>query len=191
MINKNNRNLEIDLLRGLAIVFMLISHSSVMWLSNEDNSSGFSGVLSFIGSFAPVVFFFVTGMGYGLSHRVGHADTIGPVIYKAALLIVMDGFMRTNDEFFLGWDFLAFIGFSMLFLHFLKGKARALEWSLFLIVTLFLLRYILPVFFQPLSEPDYKLIAIVSGNKGLKGVSYWFTPWLIYSLSGSCPSIFL
>jgi len=184
MVKKNNRSSEIDLLRGFAIVFMLISHSSGMWLSSGDNSNGFSGALSFVGSFAPVVFFFVTGMGYGLSHRVGHTGAIEPVIYKAVILIVMDGFMRANYKIFLGWDFLAFIGFSMLFLHFLKGKAHALEWSLFLIVTLFLFRYVLPVFFQPLKEADYNLVAIFSGQRALEGVSYWFTPWLIYSLSG-------
>jgi len=159
MLKKNERNIEVDLLRGFAIIFMILSHSTVAWLSAEDNNRGFSGFLSFVGSFAPVVFFFVT-------------------------VIVMDFFMRSDSQFSWGWDFLAFIGFSMLMLHFLKGRTNALRWSFVLIGFLFLVRLFSPVLLSSLGEPENQIIAIIYGGQTFKGVSYWFVPWLAYPLAG-------
>jgi uncharacterized membrane protein len=54
---------DLDILRGLAALMMVTNHLAVKVLTPEQWSNGFLGNLTFIGSFAPVVFFFVTGMG--------------------------------------------------------------------------------------------------------------------------------
>jgi len=72
----------------------------------------------------------------------------------------------------------------MLVLHFLKGRAYALEWSFALIGFLVLVRFVSPVLLSSLGEPENKIIAIIYGGQTLKGVSYWFVPWLVYPLAG-------
>jgi uncharacterized membrane protein len=174
----------IDLLRGIAVIFMLLNHSAVKWIKVDEMSVGLAGILNFIGSFAPVMFFFITGIGYGLAHQIGKPAKTKDVIIKASILIVADVFMRGGDFSSIGWDFLAFIGFSMLLLHCLRGRRFGMLLA-FLLIGLFLIaRFVLgPIYEALIEQPDY-VMQVLLGVSGLKGVSYWFTPWFIYPLAG-------
>ncbi len=55
---------ELDILRGLAAILMIINHVGYKTLAPNLTEGGLSGTLVFIGSFAPVLFFFVTGVGF-------------------------------------------------------------------------------------------------------------------------------
>ena len=49
---------QLDLLRGMAIVLMIVNHSGVRLLDPAEQQQGLLGALLFLGSFAPVVVFF-------------------------------------------------------------------------------------------------------------------------------------
>lgn len=57
---------ELDVLRGLAALLMIVNHAGYKILAENLTDSGLAGNLLFISSFAPVLFFFVTGVGYGV-----------------------------------------------------------------------------------------------------------------------------
>jgi uncharacterized membrane protein len=57
---------ELDILRGLAAFLMIVNHAGYQTLAPTQINGLFASSLLFIRSFAPVLFFFVTGVGYGL-----------------------------------------------------------------------------------------------------------------------------
>lgn len=174
---------ELDIVRGIAVIMMLTNHAAVRWLNSYGNDNGVSGILSFLGSFAPVIFFFVTGLGYGVSHRLGDNGDYKHVLFKAAILIVMDGFMRHRLTIIDGWDFLAFIAFSMLVLQIIKGRQNAALKALFAAVSFALLRFIGAQLYKNLELKETWLKAAI-GMHGVEGISYWFAPWLTYPFVG-------
>lgn len=174
---------SLDLLRGFAVIFMLVNHSLVQWLNKSDFNYEYIISISFISSFAPVLFFFATGVGFGLAHEQGRPAAIRPLLIKVIILIVADIFMRSGDLHSFGWDFLAFIAFSMLFLHFFRGRNNAIIKAFISILILFIIRYGVGGYYGGhYSNNDW--IAVIIGIKAIDGVSYWFTPWLIYPLIG-------
>lgn len=178
----------LDILRGIAVLYMLVNHVAVAWLKPEFANEGIAGILNFVGSFAPVLFFFTTGLGYGVAHKVGHYANFADVAIKAGILILADIFMRGGDFLSFGWDFLAFIGFSMLILSTIRGRKYALTIATLLMAALFLIRYILgseAVYarFLPEQAQTHFVLSLL-GREGFTDVSYWFTPWLIYPLAG-------
>lgn len=175
---------SLDILRGIAVMFMLLNHAAVYWLTPSAQQVGFAGAVNFIGSFAPVLFFFTTGVGYGLAHTIGRRANTLNVLVKAGILIVADIFLRGGNFTFIGWDFLAFIAFSMVVLHGFRGRRFALPAALVLIGLLLMARFALGAFYERSTESPDSLIQIILGMKAMNGVSYWFTPWLIYPLAG-------
>lgn len=68
--------LELNVLRGLAAILMIVNHAGVKTsIETEANQSVMNDVL-FIGSFTPMLFFFVTGVGLGIQSsqkkKMGH-----------------------------------------------------------------------------------------------------------------------
>ena len=55
---------ELDLMRGLAAALMVLNHVAVGSASGVNSRT--AAALAFAGSFAPVVFFFLTGLGTGV-----------------------------------------------------------------------------------------------------------------------------
>lgn len=58
--------IELDVMRGLAALLMVVNHLEYKTLAQPLIKNSLVGNLVFVGSFAPVLFFFVTGVGYGI-----------------------------------------------------------------------------------------------------------------------------
>src|SRR5574338_814206 len=99
---------ELDVLRGLAALLMIVNHAGYKILApNLIEDGTFAGNLLFICSFAPVLFFFVTGVGYGIQSiqkkKVGHWHVI---LNKMFILVLADLLMHWSEGRWLGLDFL-------------------------------------------------------------------------------------
>ena len=71
----------------------------------------------------------------------------------------------------------------MLVLYFIANKKYSVLIALFLIFALLSLRYVVPTALKYLNfTGEWPLFVL--GVDSVKGVSYWFTPWLIYPLIG-------
>ncbi len=175
---------ELDQMRAIAVVFMLVNHFCVLLNSNIQNDL-FITSISFIGSFAPVCFFFVTGVGAGFSTSYYQGNIDWSSIQKAAILILLDFFIRFDSGFNLGLDFLAFIGVSIIFLSFIKRLKHPIILSISLVILMFFIRYA-GAYIYKLFYLDNELITLSKfiGITGFKEVSYWLIPWLTYPLLG-------
>ena len=84
---------ELDVMRGLAAVLMILNHAGFAWLSARDATESAAGFVVFAGSFAPVLFFFVTGAGAGFSDaKRGRSADFKLLLPKLAMLVVADQF---------------------------------------------------------------------------------------------------
>ncbi len=184
-MGKNSTKWEsLDVLRGIAVAFMLVNHAAVNWLNPGSAAYGLSGIFNFVGSFAPVLFFFATGVGYGLAHQAGKPANTKDLLIKALILIVADIFMRGGDFTTIGWDFLAFIAFSMILLHGFRGRQYGISAALVLVLVLLFVRFGLGAAYDKLVADQADWHRIVLGLAAMEGVSYWFTPWFVYPLVG-------
>ena len=71
-------------------------------------------ILVFLGSFAPVLFFFLTGLGYGVQSAAGKRPRGQGYLIKVGILLLADALMWMKPGTYVGNDFLGFIGLSML-----------------------------------------------------------------------------
>ena len=98
--DRASRCMALDTLRGIAVVAMLLNHAGVYLLRPEVVAEvwSFGGALTFFGSFAPVLFFFTTGFGYGWRDPGGAcAREKRDVLYKAFVLIAADVLLRGSS----------------------------------------------------------------------------------------------
>ena len=120
---------ELDTLRGPAAALMIANHAGVRVLAPAHASAGRSGALVFLGSFAPVVFFFATGFGIAVSSR--RAERAGAawwsVLWKAALLVVADQFFFWRAGHAFGLDFFGFIALATVLVMAIAGLRRAVS----------------------------------------------------------------
>ena len=175
---------ELDVLRGIAAVLMIANHAGFRLLSAGDSTSSSSGAVVFLGGFAPVIFFFATGFGIALTSRpTGAARPLGPVLWKAALLVVADQFFYWPHGIACGLDFFSFIAISSVVVSLVARLRRPVLACLVLIVVLLALRYGLgPIWQAPAREP--MLLQWVLGAHAVAGVSYPLSPWVVYPLLG-------
>lgn len=179
----------LDTLRGIAVVAMLLNHAGIALLRPElvNEVSSLGGALTFFGSFAPVLFFFTTGFGYGWSDpgppRPGERRD---VLYKAAVLIAADVLLRGGSWLNFGWDFLGFIGFCIVAVHPLRRLRRGEAVALGVIAALLGLRYLAaPLAVHLAAEgPVRTLLSQALGQRPISGISYPITPWLVYPFAG-------
>lgn len=179
-LDKNNNSfILLDALRALAVLFMLINHYISRFGKLEPTSQSID-IIFFITSMAPVLFFFVTGLGYGVAAATQKKSIFIDTLIKVFILLSLDYLMRGATIFF-GLDFLAFIGFSMLILHFIRNSIYGIQIALLATVILFLMRFLIPAVFD-LDSNLY--LSAIFGQSKFDNFSYWFTPWLIYPLLG-------
>jgi len=187
--DRASRCMALDTLRGIAVVAMLLNHAGVSLLRPELVAEVWSlgGALTFFGSFAPVLFFFATGFGYGWRDPgPPRAGENRDVLYKAFVLVAADVLLRGGSWLHFGLDFLGFIGFCILAVHPLRRHRRGEELALGAIVALLGLRFVAAPLAALLTEggPFQTVFAQALGQKSIPGVSYPFTPWLVYPFAG-------
>jgi uncharacterized membrane protein len=176
--------LEIDTLRGFAVVFMILNHAGARWLDLGVANGLVSDALVFVGSYAPVLFFFVTGVGHGVSRDPTNQSRRNiDVVYKAALLLLADVFWRRAGFMAVGLDFLGFIGLSMVVLHFTCSGQHANRIAWLILLAAIGIRFGIGPLYRWAGMDVFWIRAAV-GNIGVPGFSYWLVPWMAYPALG-------
>lgn len=178
---------ELDVLRGLAALLMIVNHLGYKTLNPNQIDGSLAGNLVFIGSFAPVIFFFVTGVGYGIQSsqrkKAGHWYV---TLNKVTILVLADLLMHWSGGRWLGLDFLGFIGLSSLVLEFLRNSKSPLAYCTAGFASVSLLRYLLGPYIHSLGYDQYAwgVLGFILGTSGTPGISYPLSPWLAYPFVG-------
>lgn len=190
MTNKTKEKVhwtELDVLRGLAAFLMIVNHAGYKILAENLTDNGFTGNLLFISSFAPVLFFFVTGVGYGIqSNQKKKTSHWYAILNKVLILVLADLLMHWSEGRWLGLDFLGFIGLSSLVLEFVRRSKSPLTFCLVGFIVVSLMRYLLgPVIDQVFDvQQGWGLLHWIFGTKDTLGVSYPLSPWIAYPFVG-------
>ena len=175
---------ELDILRGLAAILMIFNHAGFELLTPDGAGKGTTGGIVFIGSFAPVLFFFATGFGVGLSAtNAEKATSVLSALWKALLLVLADQVVYWANGKPFGLDFFSFIGIALVFVTLISKSQRPRELCLIIIVASITARYLI----GPLAAgalPDFGTTEWLFGLHGLDGISYPFSPWMVYPLLG-------
>jgi Heparan-alpha-glucosaminide N-acetyltransferase, catalytic len=176
-----DRVAELDLLRGIAALLMVFNHVGYAALNRTAAQDGVSGAIVFLGSMAPVLFFFATGFGAGLAVRAGSWRSLAD---KVLLLVLADQFLGWAIGRPLGLDFFGFIAVSMVAARLVLATPHPLTVAALGIVAVLLLRYGLgPIWDE---APDgYGVVQWLVGATPHDGVSYPAAPWLAYPLLGA------
>ena len=176
---------ELDILRGVAALFMIVNHGGYEILIPDLATHGISGFIIFLGSFAPVLFFFITGVGYGLqSGQKIKPNYWSDVIYKVIVLILADQFFFWKNGQLIGLDFLGFIAFSTLVMAGIRVSKKPLFYVIISFIAIFVLRYLLGPYLDHSGIQLPSLVTWIIGTKALPNISYPLSPWLAYPLSG-------
>jgi hypothetical protein len=134
-----------------------------------------------------VLFFFVTGVGYGIqSSQKKKANHWYVTFNKVIILWLADLLSYWSAGQWLGLDFLGFIAFSSLVLELLRNSKFPVAYAIAGLVSVSLMRYLLGSYIQALGY-DTKIWSVVGwilGTSGTPGVSYPLSPWLAYPFLG-------
>jgi len=170
----------LDLLRGFAALLMVFNHVGYAALTPRAATSGVSGALVFLGSFAPVLFFFATGFGAALTTRPVSWRSVAD---KLLLLVLADQFLRWSNGATWGLDFFGFIAVCTLTAALAMAAPRPALAAGLGIVAVVALRYVVG---KPLDAmlDGYGLASWVLGVTPHDAVSYPAAPWLVYPLLG-------
>lgn len=176
--------LELDVLRGIAAILMVVNHAGYRLLSADDAVHSAVAPAVFLGSAAPAVFFFATGFGIGLSRSTPPRafDWLG-LLWKAALLIVADQFFYWGRGASFGLDFFSFIAIATITVSLLSQLRYAIAISVFVGAALLVLRYGLA---PSLAATDHPVAFVewLLGVRTVSDVSYPLSPWMVFPLLG-------
>jgi hypothetical protein len=172
----------LDVFRGLAAWLMVVNHAGFAWLSPEAATSGWAGGLVFLGGFAPVLFFFATGAGMGLSTgRLRRPGGLQDLLWKAGLLVVADQLLFLRHGQAWGLDFFGFIALSMVVVSLVDATRHPVRNALLLASLLLVARYgLVPLLKHGL--PDQAWVHFLLGSQVVPNVSYPLAPWLTFPL---------
>ena len=196
---------ELDVIRGIAAVTMIFSHVGAGLFGNaEQTFSDATGLptgsallqLCWYGGVAPVLFFFVTGLGYGVKGPVtpGRSGScwrgqgFGDVVTKAAILFAADALMWLPGRHAFGLDFFGFIGLSMLVLWVIRALPLSVFFAVALAGGVMALRFAFaPLAMRALGPEHADTVAQLDrlfGNDQIDSVSFNPGPWLVIPLAG-------
>jgi hypothetical protein len=177
-------SLALDVFRGFAAIAMVFNHTGVAWLSQAQMTAGWSGFLVFLGSMAPVLFFFSSGVGQGLSpgklRRDGGAVDLA---WKVTLLLLADRIWAAYLGTAVGLDFFGYIALSMVVVSLVDLHRRAVPLAVGLAVLSLVLRFAVGPRL-PEAWLDNPLVGFFTGMTALDGLSYLWAPWIAYPLLG-------
>jgi len=177
---------ELDLLRGFAGVVMVYNHAAAHWVGGTE-AVGLPGLLFTIGSYAPVLFFAATGLGYGVQAeakggRGGHAFGFGR---KVAILLVADALLWLSPQTWVGNNFLGFIALTMLLLEPLRGTKKGWWLAAIAAAGVAVLRYgVVPKFVTEPAAGTPTMLHWLAGLGSPPGFAYPPLPWFAYGLVG-------
>jgi uncharacterized membrane protein len=179
---------ELDVLRGLAAVLMIVNHAGVKTLTATEASHGVMNSVLFIGSFAPVLFFFVTGVGSGIqSSQKKKPGRWRSLLMKVSILFLADLLMQWSAGRWMGLDFLGFIGLSVLVLEFVRRSSAPVTICGIGIIAISAIRFLInPLLHKVIgsAQTGWWLLDWVLGTPEVPGVSYPLSPWMVYPLLG-------
>ena len=178
---------ELDILRGIAAVSMIVNHLGYRTLSPEQLSYGLTSHLVFMGSFAPVLFFFITGVGYGIQSRnPPKRNHWAIVLNKVGILILADLFMHWSAGRLLGLDFFGFIGIACIVLEIIRHSRQPIIYALVGLVIISGLRYGIGSYLTLTESLGYGrgILGWLLGTFSPEGISYPLSPWMAYPLFG-------
>jgi Heparan-alpha-glucosaminide N-acetyltransferase, catalytic len=184
MTNGGKNSVEqLDFLRGIAISMMIVNHVGERLLDQTAQATSFLAASVFIGSFAPVVFFFTTGFGIGFAKRAINLAAFLSTLLKAALLVVADQFMfwRTSTPW--GLDFLGFIAISSVLVTSLAASKKSMWLCAVLMLGVLAVRFGLGSWSRERLDLPGTVTWLI-GARGIDGISYPFSPWIFYPLLG-------
>lgn len=180
--------LELDVLRGLAAVLMIVNHAGVKTLMVAEASQGVMNSVLFIGSFAPVLFFFVTGVGSGIqSSQKKKQGRWRPLLMKVSILFLADLLMYWSAGRWIGLDFLGFIGLSVLVLELVRQSSAPITICGIGIVAISATRFLInPLLHRLIGAfpTGWWGLDWILGTPAVPGVSYPLSPWMVYPLLG-------
>jgi hypothetical protein len=169
--------LELDLLRGIAAIFMVVNHAGYRLLEENLQHSGPMAALLFISSFAPVIFFFVTGFGVGVSREArGAAPQMVAVLQKAGLLFIADQFLYWRHGVAFGLDFLGFIALAAVLCTWVATRPNRFAIACTAFAVIFLVRFVFGPRLNALDLGPWMRFLIGVGD--VAHVSYPFSPWM-------------
>jgi hypothetical protein len=161
---------------------MVVNHAGFAWLGGNAAHEGWTGLLVFLGSLAPVFFFFATGAGAGLKPP-GQPTHWRALLEKAAWLLLADQFLLWSHGLHWGMDFFGFIALSMLAVAWVADRSSPRAWAICLSVLLLGIRYANRDAVAALTAP-YGVLVWLTGVSGQPGWSYPLSPWLVAPLAG-------
>lgn len=176
----NARWPELDLLRTLAVALMVMNHSAVR-VADDSRSLPIEAV-DVVGSMAPVVFFFLTGLGNGVQSVRGKSGLRPDFLVKLGILLVADALLWMQPSLWVGMDFLGFIALSAIMSKFLgrlpRSEAAAFGAAFVVVAWRFFVHPRLHGGGSPIA-PGLDWLSI-----GPRGFAYPPAPWLAYPLVG-------
>ena len=177
----SQRSGQLDLFRGLAALFMVVNHAGYQLLGSAAFDGGPADWAVFIGSTAPALFFFATGVGSGLS--AGSGDSLAGAARKVLLLVLADQFLNWGHGIELGLDFFGFAAISTAALYLLRKATHPVRLALALVVVILGLRFGLAlVAADRVADGGWR--SFVTGIGAVLHVSYPLCPWLAFPLLG-------
>ena len=157
---------------------MIVNHAGYQLLG-AGSGRGAPGMLVFLTSTAPALFFLATGAGMRMSSR--SSGGVRGLVDKVVLLFIADALMNLGEGRWFGLDFFGFAAIATAVM-FAVHRARHSAWvAAGLLATVLLLRFALAAFMHGVSNPA---LVFITGNGGLSNVSYPLAPWLAFPLIG-------
>ena len=175
------RSRQLDLFRGLAAICMIVNHAGYQLLGADATDGGWPTWLVFVGSAAPALFFFATGVGSGLS--AGGGESFASVLRKVVLLLLADALLNWSTGKLLGLDFFGFAAVATATLFFVRRVRRPALVAAVLLVLVLAARFGLASVARGRVADD-SLLAFITGIAPVRHVSYPLGPWLAFPLLG-------
>lgn len=175
------RSRQLDVFRGVAAMLMVFNHAGFQLLGAPETASGWPGALVFLGSAAPALFFFASGVGSGFG--AGRGESVAAVLRKVALLLLADVLLVWSSGALLGFDFFAFAAITVLTMFLVRRSVHPERLALGLVLLVVLIRFGT----APLARGHVRedsLLAFITGNAPVRHVSYPLAPWLAFPLLG-------